>query len=181
MAGFKVKVKLRGNLSDLYHVSERAVALEPLNGFPRNFAQMLTTSRWCAQRMFLTVPFNVKVKLRSHLGVKDHMIHPQLMIQSIGSIADSLCLKLLPQFSSYLNETCYTWSQWRVNVHDTFFVRPDTGVPELCSILEILLYSYSESLCLKPLPQFSSPRFCYGLPDFVWQIVNRWYNHDTHW
>ena len=35
-----------------------------------------------------------------------------------------LCLKLLLQFSSYLNETCYTWFLWFEDVHDIIFVRP---------------------------------------------------------
>ena len=28
-----------------------------------------------------------------------------------------LCLKLLQQFSGHLNETCYTWSLWWIDVH----------------------------------------------------------------
>ena len=36
------------------------------------------------------------------------------------SVGELLCLKLLPQFSSYLNETCYTWSLWREDVQGIY-------------------------------------------------------------
>ena len=37
------------------------------------------------------------------------------------SVGIRLCLKELPQFSSYLNETFYTWSLSRVTLHDILF------------------------------------------------------------
>ena len=39
-----------------------------------------------------------------------------------------------------LNETCYTWTLWPVDVDDINFVRPHRRVPKLCPFLEILTY-----------------------------------------
>ena len=44
--------------------------------------------------------------------------------------------KHLLQFSSHLNETCYTWSQCRVDVHEPVLMRVTPGVPELCPFLK---------------------------------------------
>ena len=68
----------------------------------------------------------------------------------------SLRRTLLPQFSSYPNETWYTWSSWSVYVQDIPFMRPGPGVPELCPFYEILIYPCVLSLHRKLYPQFAS-------------------------
>ena len=40
------------------------------------------------------------------------------MVGWYWSVGEMLCPKMLLQFSSVLNETCYTWSLWCVYVHD---------------------------------------------------------------
>ena len=39
-----------------------------------------------------------------------------------ADIQESLCLKLLQQFSSRVDETCYTWSLCNVDLHDIYFL-----------------------------------------------------------
>jgi len=51
MAGFKVKVILRGQ-RPYYIFPFRSVTLEPLQGFRRNLTQMFTRLRRCAEAMF---------------------------------------------------------------------------------------------------------------------------------
>ena len=57
--------------------------------------------------------------------------YPQLMKQGRiywsqqtvdWAVGETLCLKLLPQFSSNLNETCYIWPLCCVDVHEIIFV-----------------------------------------------------------
>jgi len=56
-------------------------------------------------------PQLVKFKGRVYLS-------QQTVSRAFLSNGEMLCLKLHPQFSSYLNETCSTWSLWCVDVHD---------------------------------------------------------------
>ena len=63
MAGFKVKVILRGQ-RPYDSFSFCSVILEPLEGFRRNQTQMFTRLRWCAEAMFLMAGFKVNVILR---------------------------------------------------------------------------------------------------------------------
>ena len=53
-------------------------------------------------------------------------------------VVGSLCLKLLSQFSTHLNETSCTWSKRQVDVYD-IFVRPSPGVVEFGSYSDILI------------------------------------------
>ena len=64
---------------------------------------------------------------------------------SLGSwsVGEMFCLKLLPQFLSYLNETCYTWSLWLVYMHYILFLRPGQRVLKLWPLFELLQYSYN--------------------------------------
>ena len=68
----------------------------------------------------------------------------------------SLCLKLLPQFSSHLTKTCCTLFLWYVDVNDIFLWRAGSRVAEICPFFKFLSNPYWDSLCLKLLPQFSS-------------------------
>ena len=68
----------------------------------------------------------------------------------------SLCLKLLPQFSSHLTKTCCTLFLWYIDVNDIFVWRAGSRVAELCPFFKFLSNPYWDSLCLKLLPQFSS-------------------------
>ena len=63
MAGFKVKVILRGQ-RPYYFFPFRSVTLEALEGFQRNLTQMLTKLRRCAEAMFRMAGIKVKVILR---------------------------------------------------------------------------------------------------------------------
>ena len=49
-------------------------------------------------------------------------------------------------FSSQPNETCHTWSLWRVGVHDMLFWGLAKGVQSYFSFLEFLLYIYRKLL-----------------------------------
>ena len=63
MAGFKVKVILRGQRPyDCFPF--RSVTLEPLEGFRRNLTQMFTKLRRYAEAMFRMAGFKVNVILR---------------------------------------------------------------------------------------------------------------------
>ena len=68
---------------------------------------------------------------------------------------DSIKIELR-DYSSHLNEPCYIWSLWRVDIHDMFVVKLGPVVLALCSFFDIFVYPSRESLCLKLLPQFSS-------------------------
>ena len=68
-------------------------------------------------------------------------------------VVQLLCLKLLPQFSSHLNEACYTWSLCRVDVHT---MRHGQGVPELCPSLTSNIIIYRKCFVFKLLSKFSN-------------------------
>ena len=77
------------------------------------------------------------------------MLYPQLMklgwsiLESPGCrfvCCEMLCFKLLPQFSSHLNETCIIGFLWRVDVHDVIFVSSSQRALELCPFFLILIY-----------------------------------------
>ena len=63
MAGFKVKVILRGQRPYAFFPF-RSVTLEPLEGFRRNLTQMSTRLRQWAEAMLRIAGFKVKVILR---------------------------------------------------------------------------------------------------------------------
>ena len=52
------------------------------------------------------------------------------------SVWEMLHLKLLPKVSSHLNETCYTWSVWGVDVH---YITLPMG-SRVSPVFEILIY-----------------------------------------
>ena len=62
-----------------------------------------------------------------------------------------LFLNLLPQYSCYLNEACWTWSLYRVDVCD-ILLGPRQWVLEFCPLFKIL----TEIVFLKLLFHFSS-------------------------
>ena len=62
------------------------------------------------------------------------------------SVGEILCFELLPQFSSDLNETCYTWSLWGINVYYIDCVRPMQG-SRVMSLFSELFY-----ICLSLFP-----------------------------
>ena len=57
------------------------------------------------------------------------------------SVSKMLCLKLLPQFSSHLNETCYTWFIWSIDVYDEILIYP-YFLWSIDVYDEILIYPY---------------------------------------
>ena len=67
------------------------------------------------------------------------------------SVGEMLCLKLLPQFSSHLHETCYTQSLWCVDVHNIICVRPCQRGPSI--VMRFFWNTYihlDKVLCLLP-------------------------------
>ena len=57
---------------------------------------------------------------------------------SLGwAVGEMLCLKLLQQFWSHLNEACYTWSSMACR-----YEASGQKVPELCPFFEILIILY---------------------------------------
>ena len=71
--------------------------------------------------------------------------------QAVGLLGEIMCLKLLKQFSSNPNETCYTWSLWCGDVHDINVVRPGQGVLELRQTVYTCLVIYLGMLQLTTL------------------------------
>ena len=74
MAGFKVKVILRGQMAyDFFPF--RSITLESHEGFRRNLRQMFTRLRRCAEAMFRMAGSNAKVILRG----QSHMTLPSAL------------------------------------------------------------------------------------------------------
>ena len=87
-----------------------------------------------------------------------------------------LWLNLLPRFSSNLNETCFTWSLWSVDVHGINDVRPQ-GI-SVFLFLQILIIN-TEKIVMFFLWKSFAIRLCkwivYGFPFSLWQIRDQRY------
>ena len=68
------------------------------------------------------------------------------------NLRESLWLKLLPQFSSHPNETCYIKSLWRVDVHHILVWGLTYGFQSYAPFFKLKHFHNRESLCLKLLP-----------------------------
>ena len=66
-----------------------------------------------------------------------------------SSVGESLWLKLLPQCSIPLNETCYTVMITKCKVHKKFFGRPGRFGSRVMALHPDSYIFYRESLCLK--------------------------------
>ena len=92
MAGFKVKVILRGQWPyDFFPF--RSVTLEPLKGFRRNLTQMITTLRRRAEAMFGLARIKVILRKTWH-NVNQTKFCSHFLIQPFG--------RILPRFAVFL-------------------------------------------------------------------------------
>ena len=67
------------------------------------------------------------------LGVYTPGVSRWSVRQAVGMLV-KCCVPTLPQLSNdniHVNETCYTWPLWRVDVHDKTIVRPGQRIQEL--------------------------------------------------
>ena len=58
------------------------------------------------------------------------------------ALGEMLCLKLLPQFKSHLNQTSNTWSLCYVDVHDILSVRPNQNGSSVISLFPITIFYF---------------------------------------